>query len=255
MSALDDLRALLRLRAVQLAGLVAFLAFIGGFSFYTKLSVIDNDIWWHLKVGDWIVEHAAVPHTGILSRTAAARPWVAYSWGYEVLMSYAYRWFGIMGIGLYGTILTIAVAYAIYWMLLGLSGRFWIALVLASLVCWSFLFNGMPRPVFFSMVLFCITLALLLEANRSGRVELLYWLPAIFLVWANLHIQFIYGLFLVGLLMATTVTQRIARAWGFEPGFLMPATLPAMAGHRSFRGLRGRHDDRAEFLSSLRCSI
>jgi hypothetical protein len=228
MSVFDDLRALLRLRAVQMAGLAGYLAFIGGFSFYTKLSVIDNDIWWHLKVGDWIVEHLAVPHTGILSRTAAGRPWVAYSWGYEVLMSFAYRWFGIMGIGLYGTLLTIAVAYAVFWMLLRLSGRFWWALVLAAMVCWSFLFNGMPRPVFFSMVLFCITLVLLLEASRSGRVEVLYWLPLIFLVWTNLHIQFIYGLFLVGLLMATTVVQRVGSAWGFAPSFLQPATLPAM---------------------------
>ena len=101
-------RSLLRFRPLQLAALVVFLTAIGGFAFYTKLCVIDNDIWWHLKVGDWIVEHLAVPHTGILSRTAAGRPWIAYSWGYEVLMSCAYRWFGILGIGLYGTLLTSA---------------------------------------------------------------------------------------------------------------------------------------------------
>ena len=83
-------------------------------------------------------------------------------------MSFAYRWFGLLGIGLYGTLLTIAVAYAIYWMLRRLSGRFWIALILAAIAAWSFLFNGMPRPVFFSMVLFCVTLTLLLEANRTG---------------------------------------------------------------------------------------
>src|SRR3974377_2058490 len=200
MSVLNDLRALLRVRAVQLAGLAGFLAFIGGFSFYTKLCVIDNDIWWHLKVGDWIVEHLAVPHTGILSRTAASRLSARYSSGYEVLMSVAYRWFGIMGIGLYGTLLTIGVAYAVYWMLLRLSGRFWLALGPAALSWWSFLFNGMPRPVFFSIVLFCITLALLLEASRRGRVQLLYWLPLVFLVLANLHIKFIYGRFRVGLL-------------------------------------------------------
>src|SRR3974390_2940755 len=205
MSVLHDLRALLRVRAVQLAGLAGFLAFIGGFSFYTKLCVIDNDIWWHLKVGDWILEHMAVPHTGILSRTAANRPWVAYSWGYEVLMSLAYRWGGILGIGLYGTMLTLGVAYSVYWMLRRLSGRFWIALVLAAITCWSFLFNGMPRPVFLSMMLFCVTLTLLLEANRTGNVRPLYWLPLIFFLWVNLHIQFIHGLFLVGLLMATTV--------------------------------------------------
>ena len=223
MTGQQDLRSLLRFRPLQLLGLAAFLAAIGGMSFYTKLCVIDNDIWWHLKVGDWMVEHFAVPHTGILSRTAATRPWVAYSWGYEVLMSFAYRWFGLMGIGLYGTLLTILVAYAVYWMLRRISGRFWVSLVLAALTCWSFLFNGMPRPVFFSIALFCVTLALLLEANRTGRVELLYWLPLIFWVWANLHIQFIYGLFLVGLLVGTTLAQRIADWWGIAPGFLIPA--------------------------------
>jgi hypothetical protein len=211
-----------------LAALTVFLAFVGGFAFYTKLCVIDNDIWWHLKVGDWIVEHLAVPHTGILSRTAASRPWVAYSWGYEVLMSFAYRWGGIIGIGLYGTLLTVLVAYAVYWMLQRLSGRFWVGLALAAVTSSSFLFNGMPRPVFFSIVLFCVTLALLLEANRSGRVELLYWLPLIFFLWANLHIQFIYSLFLVGVLVATTFAQRAAERWGIAPGWLLPAKLPTL---------------------------
>ena len=228
MSGQQDLRSLLRFRPLQLLGLAAFLAAIGGMSFYTKLCVIDNDIWWHLKVGDWMVEHLAVPHTGILSRTAATRPWVAYSWGYEVLMSLVYKWFGLMGIGLYGTLITILVAYAVYWMLRRISGRFWVALVLAALTCWAFLFNGMPRPVFFSIALFCVTLALLLEANRTGRVELLYWLPLIFWVWGNLHIQFIYGLFLIGLLVGTTLAQRIADSWGIAPSFLVPATLPSL---------------------------
>ena len=228
MSGQQDLRSLLRFRPLQLLGLAAFLAAIGGMSFYTKLCVIDNDIWWHLKVGDWMVEHLAVPHTGILSRTAATRPWVAYSWGYEVLMSLVYKWFGLMGIGLYGTLITILVAYGVYWMLRRISGRFWVALVLAALTCWAFLFNGMPRPVFFSIALFCVTLALLLEANRTGRVELLYWLPLIFWVWGNLHIQFIYGLFLIGLLVGTTLAQRIADSWGIAPSFLVPATLPSL---------------------------
>ena len=54
MNAVQDLRSLLRFRPLQLAALVVFLTAIGGFAFYTKLCVIDNDIWWHLKVGDWI---------------------------------------------------------------------------------------------------------------------------------------------------------------------------------------------------------
>ena len=226
MTALSEIRALLRFRQLQLAALVLLLAGIGTIAFQIKLCVLDPDIWWHLKVGDWIIDHVAVPHTGILSRTAASRAWVAYSWGYEVLMSRAYAWFGLMGIGLYGTLLTIAVAYSVYWMLRRLSGHFWLACIGTGAVCSAFLFNGMPRPFFFSIVLFAVTLTLLLEASRQGRIRLLYPLPLIFLLWANLHIQFIYGLFLVGLFVGVNLAQRLAVALGIAPDFLSTPTLP-----------------------------
>ncbi len=227
MSAVDELRPLLRLRWLQLLVLAGLLVTVGVIAFNLKFSVLDLDIWWHLKAGDWIVQHRAVPHTGLFSWTAADRPWVAYSWGYEVLMSRAYAWLGLLGIGLYGTLLTLGVAYFIYWTLRRLSGRFWPACILAIITCSAFLFNLMPRPVFFSMMLFCVTLTLVLEAHRTGRVQLLYWLPLIFLIWANLHIQFIYGLFVVGLLMAVNVTQRVGERVGWAPTWLLSPKLPA----------------------------
>lgn len=219
--------SLLRLRALQLGALATLFVVVGTMAIRLKYFVLDSDIWWHLKVGDWIVDHLAVPHTGILSRTAANRPWVAYSWGYEVLLSRVYAWLGLIGIGVFGTILTLAVAYSIYWLLLRLSGEFWVSWVLTGAVCWSFLFNGTPRPFFFSIALFAVTLTLLLEASRSGRVEGLYWLPLIFFVWANLHIQFIYGLFLVGLFVGVNLLERVALAINILPGFLARPSLPA----------------------------
>lgn len=63
-----------------------------------KYIVRAPDIWWHLKVGDWIFENCAVPHNGIFSLTARNRPWVAHSWGYEVILSRVYHWFGLMGL-------------------------------------------------------------------------------------------------------------------------------------------------------------
>ena len=227
MSAGQELRALTRFRPLQLLTLAVLLAGVGWFCFTLKFCIVDLDVWWHLKVGDWIVQHLAVPHTGILSRTAANRPWVAYSWGYEVLLSRAYAWFGLLGIGLIGTVLTLAVAFSVFWMLRRLSGRFWVACLLAVACCYAFLFEIMPRPVFFSMILFSVTLTLILEANRSGRVKTLYWLPVVFLLWSNLHIQFIYGLFTVGLLLGVDLVQRAAARLGLAPGFLEPPTLHA----------------------------
>ncbi len=220
------LRDFSRTRLLQVSALSLLLAAVGGIAFHLKFAVLDVDLWWHLKVGDWIWEHVAVPHTGILSRTAANRPWVAYSWGYEVLLSKAYAWMGLLGMGLFGTFLTIGIAYAVYWMMFRLSHRFWTACIGSAMVCSAFLFNGMPRPFFFSIILFAITLTLLLEANRSGELSSLYWLPPIFFLWANLHIQFIYGLFAVGLFAGVTFLQQVAAKTGLAPAFLRKPTLP-----------------------------
>jgi hypothetical protein len=227
MSAGQELRGLLRLRGLQLFALAMLLAGVASRSFQLKFCVLDFDIWWHLKVGDWIVQHLSVPHTGILSRTAANRPWVAYSWGYEVMLSRAYAWFGLLGIGVFGTLLTIAIAFAVYWMTRQLSQRFWIGWLLAALTCSAFLFDMMPRPGFLSIALFAVTLTLILNAQRSGRVQNLYWLPLIFFCWANLHIQFIYGLFLVGLLLGVNLALRSAALVGIQTSFLAPPALPA----------------------------
>ena len=222
----QELALLLRLRWLQLAVLAGLLVVVGIAAFQIKLFALDLDIWWHLKVGDWIVQHSAFPHTGILSRSAADRPWIAYSWGFEVLLSRFYAWFGLIGIGLYGTLLTLAVAFAVYWMARRLSGRFWMSCVLAAITCYSFLFLMMPRPVFFSVILLCVTLTLILQAHHQGRVQTLYWLPLIFCLWANLHIQFIYGLVVVGLFVVTNAAQRGAAQLGLAPTFLEEPTLP-----------------------------
>jgi hypothetical protein len=215
------------LRWLQLFVLTALLVLVGAVSFQLKFSVIDLDVWWHLKVGDWIVQHAGFPHSGILSRSAADRPWAAYSWGYEVLLSRFYSWFGLVGVGIYGTLLTIMVAFAVFWMARRLSGQFWAACLLAVLACYAFLFLMMPRPVFFSIALFCVTLTLLLEAQRTGDVRRLYWLPFVFLFWANLHIQFIYGLAVIGLFAVSTVAQKLATRLEIAPRAVAEARLPA----------------------------
>jgi len=226
MSLKHDLSAILRFRGLQLFALAAFIVGIGTECFVTKLSVLDLDVWWHLSVGDWIVQHHAVPHSGILSRTAATRPWMSYSWGYEVLLARSYDWLSFVGMALFGTALTIAVALTVFWMLRRLSGKFWRAWMLSIVAVSAFLFSIMPRPVFFTMALYTVTLTLILDAKRTGRVRAMYWLPLVFVLWGNLHIQFVYGLFAVGLLTGINLLQRIAMRFRTHPSFLLEPVLP-----------------------------
>jgi len=227
MSIGQELRGLLQRRPIQMLVLAGLLTAVTARSLILKFCVLDLDIWWHLKVGDWIFEHRAFPRTGILSRTAADRPWAAYSWGYEVLLSRAYAWFGLIGVGVFGTVLTVAVAYAVYWMARRLTGRFWLACMLAAVTCSAFLFGLMPRPVFISMILFAVTLTLLLESHRDRCPRILYWLPLVFLVWANCHIQFVYGIFVVGLFVGVHLLLQLAAHFGVAPDSVRPSELPA----------------------------
>src|SRR5512142_3123934 len=147
-----------RLRSVQLLALACLLAGLAGLGIGAGTSIKDPDIWWHIKVGDWIVQNHSVPHVGIFSRTAGSQPWVAYSWACEVLQSRAYAWFGLVGFALYGVLLTLAVAWTLFWMAQRLSGKFWVSWALCGIGSLGFLFTLMPRPVFFSMILFMVEL-------------------------------------------------------------------------------------------------
>lgn len=226
MSALQELRGLLKLRGLQLLALSLLLIVLASITFRARLAVRDPDLWWHLETGNWIVQHHAFPHVGIFSRTAATRPWVAYSWGYEVPLSRAYAWFGLVGSALFGILLTAAVAFVLFWMLYRLSRDFWLAWILTLIGSFVFLFSLMPRPVFVTMILFMVTLTFLLQSQRTGSMRLLWWLPLIFVLWANIHIQFIYGLAIVGLFMGVNLLQRLASSAGFELDLLQPPTLP-----------------------------
>jgi hypothetical protein len=227
MSVAEELRELLQRRLLQLIVLASLLSALAARAMYLKFSVLDLDIWWHLKVGDWIVARHAFPHVGILSRTAADRPWSAYSWGYEVLLSCAYAWFGLVGFGIFGCLLTVAVAYAVFWMVRQISGRFWFACILAAIACSAFLFSLMPRPVFLSMIFYAVTLGLLMMSQQTGRMRFLYWLPLEFLLWANCHIQFVYGMFIVGLFAAVHLLEQLGARSGFSSEFVLPSRLPS----------------------------
>jgi hypothetical protein len=78
------------------------------------------------------------------------------------------------------------------------------------------------------MILFCVILTLLFEAQRAARAQLLYWLPLVFLVWANLHIQFIYGLFTVSLFVGVHLAMQLLSALKIHLDFLLPSKLPAL---------------------------
>jgi len=170
--------------------------------------VSDNDIWWHLRTGEWILAHHAVPHVDPYSAQLAGSRWLAYSWLFElVVIKLFYRW-GLMGLILYSSAMILAITGALFHLLRRLQSDFSIVIGLtyASVFCMAHLYT--PRPWMFTILFFTLELNILMQARKTGRVRELLWLPVIFALWANVHIQFVDGLLILGLAFAESVASR-----------------------------------------------
>jgi hypothetical protein len=177
------------------------------------LPILDYDIWWHLRTGQWIVEHRALPATDPFSQhgLATGQPLVAYSWLFEVLAYAAYRLLGPEGIFLGRAVLALAIVAALHRLVARREPRFLVATSLLAVGVLALLPLLTDRPWLFTILFATLTLDVILDL-REGRPARRAWLlPLLFVFWANLHIQFVHGLFLLGLACAAPVVDRLLR--------------------------------------------
>lgn len=70
------------------------------------LFVIDSDILWHIKTGDWILENKYVPKVDVFSWHEGLN-WMPHEWLYDVFLSILYNGFGLQGIMILAAIILI----------------------------------------------------------------------------------------------------------------------------------------------------
>jgi hypothetical protein len=162
--------------------------------------IVDPDVWWHLRVGQWVVDHRALPDADPF--TQEARPWVAYSWLYEVLLYGLYAAFGLHGIIAYRVVMSLLVVWATHALVCRLTRHFLAStgLTLAAVLALQPLLY--ERPWLFTILFTTLTLRAVLELRLAATRPAPRWVwavPLLFVMWANIHIQFVYGLVVLGL--------------------------------------------------------
>ncbi len=123
-------------------------------------------------------------------------------------MAWLFRLLGLAAIPLALGVLRAAIAFAIFVVALRLSRRFWLAWLVTAAAVIPLASVMVIRPVLFTILFFTVELGLIFQARQSGSARPLYWLPLLFLVWSNLHIQFVYGLFVLALYAACELLDR-----------------------------------------------
>jgi len=192
------------------------LALLLGLVFLTYTNRVDDlDLWWHLKSGETVWHDRALPqHDPFSYTTGATAPFSAadqqalthyqqpsafqywgvslrHSWLGQVLFYLAYAAGGFYGVGLLK-----ALAFMLTFFVLFQAMREKQAAPLASLlVTFLVLVIGQDfaysRPQIFTFLLLAGLFYLFAEFKRDGRKVM--FLPALFLLWSNLHGGFVFG--------------------------------------------------------------
>ena len=160
----------------------------------------DPDVWWRLKTGEWILQHAQVPLMDTFSEGGTGRVWIEYNWLFDVFIYLFYK----IGGGYNGIIFyTVIMSSLIYLSLCALIKDQNISPlgihVISGIVVVGLLPVLTPRPWLISIFLFICVLKLLLKYRETKNNRLLFFLPPIFCLWANIHIQFLNGLVVLGI--------------------------------------------------------
>ncbi len=170
--------------------------------------VSDPDIWWHLRSGEWMLQHQAVPRVDPFSTFGAGKPWVDYSWLYELLVTKLFRGFGLVGLLGYTCAMVLAITVALHHLVKRLQGDFNVAVLLTFVASLALERLYSPRPWHFTILFFVLVVDIIVHARRTGEVRELFLLPLILGLWANVHIQFIDGMVVLGIALVEAVAAR-----------------------------------------------
>jgi hypothetical protein len=167
-------------------------------------SPLDTDMWWHLRAGEVSWQTGKPLLTDLFSATRYAQPWTNHSWLAEVLMYGLFQLGGYLALGAMVAMLATLSMALVYFQMEGPALFKAFLMILATLVAavvWS------PRPQLLSMLLVALS-SYILFLYKWRRVDRLWLLPLIFVLWSNLHGGYPLGLLLIGFMIAGEITNH-----------------------------------------------
>ncbi|MDQ7798719.1 MAG: tetratricopeptide repeat protein [Candidatus Edwardsbacteria bacterium] len=184
----------------------------------------DPDLYIMLATGRYVVHTGQAPTVDLWSHTAYGQPWQMHEWFSSLVFFGLFTLWGINGIILCKAfLLAAAFGLALYTMKLkGVSPH--IAFITAILALLASSYGFGERIQIFSFF-FLVLLIFWLELNRAGRIKyslFLSGLLGLMILWANVHMTYMFGLFIIGLYLFDEIIFAFRKkAWGLikKPGF------------------------------------
>lgn len=186
----------------------------------------DPDLYWHLASGRWMLEHRALLTSDVFTYTIAGQPYSVGEWLGQLGLTLAYQAASWPGIAVLRAALVAVCAFFLVRLALRLGAPPLAAVVVSILALLLSIQSWGDRPQLFSIALFPLVLDLCFAA-RAGERRALWLLPALVLLWTNLHGGYALGLFVIAAFAAEALLLRrpVAPAFGVAFAVSLAASL------------------------------
>jgi hypothetical protein len=170
---------------------------------------LEADTWWHLRTAEWIMDNGTVPITDHFCAYTLGKTWVAYSWLFALIVYGCYQSLGLLGIVLFRVAVGLAILLSIHRLVLKSERRFAWATILVVAAFFAMTPMFQERSWLFSILFYILTLDVILDLREGRPARRAMLLPLVYVLWANIHVQFANGIFLLGLACVSPVLDRV----------------------------------------------
>lgn len=156
----------------------------------------DGDTGWHLQTGEWILRNRSVPYKDLFSFSMPGRPWFAWEWLWDACFAWLHRVGGLAAVLLVSTLIICAASAVVYGITRRKSGNAVVSLCLTLMFVCASSIHWLARPHLVTFLFAALFFAVLDSGIQRKRLVLIA-LPALTIVWTNLHGGFIIGLLMI----------------------------------------------------------
>lgn len=187
----------------------------------------DDDVFWHLATGKYILQTHQVPSTDIFGYMTQGQEWMPFEWGWDVITYTVYTIGGYTGISILRTVILLLVFYFYFLILRKFKVSYPIIFITLFFLAFGIIDRLSPRPHLMTYLSFVLLLLIIVQyryVNRKNH-KILFFIPLIFLVWANMHMGIIAGMFLLSIYVASEVIMFL-RSKNKASGEIPPLSKP-----------------------------
>ncbi len=170
--------------------------------------LLDGDTGWHIRTGEYILDHGKVPSQDLFSFSRPGAPWYAWEWLADVVYALLFRAWGLKGVVLLGGVQIALFAALLFRYIMWRGANGLVAMAVGMLAVGASTLHYLARPHLYTLVLLVASLWLL-ERDRRRPTRAVWWLIPLTGLWTNLHGGFLALIACLGVLAAASALESV----------------------------------------------